>query len=101
MGCGCGFVMRRWPCAPASGRLLCEGFMSPPCNSAFVKAKDAARLIGISVSTFHNLRATGRLGPVPSRLGRSVLYGCSDLLAWADSGFPPREKWAAMRKATK
>jgi predicted DNA-binding transcriptional regulator AlpA len=66
-----------------------------------VDAKGAARLLGISVSHFFELRAAGKVGPTPFRLGRSVRYKILELREWVEAGCPGRERWAAMQATTK
>ncbi len=58
---------------------------------------EAAALCGIARATWHRLRAAGRIGPTPVRLGRSVRYRRSEVIAWAEAGAPDARTWAAMR----
>jgi predicted DNA-binding transcriptional regulator AlpA len=64
---------------------------------AGLDAKRAAALLGIGTTLFDAMRKDGRLGPVPYRLGRRVIWIRSDLLAWRAAGCPRRERWEAMR----
>jgi predicted DNA-binding transcriptional regulator AlpA len=55
--------------------------------------REAARLLGLSRSSFDRLRKTGRLGPSPLRLGRRLLWQVAELRTWAAAGAPPRDRW--------
>lgn len=57
---------------------------------------EGARLAGISRSTWHRLRAAGKLGPLPIRLGRSLRWRQSEVSAWIDAGCPDARTWTAM-----
>ncbi len=59
-------------------------------------AGQAATLLGVSERHFRALDASGRV-PRPVRLGRSVRWRRTELVAWLDAGCPSRDKWAAMR----
>lgn len=67
------------------------------CAKLAIKAKEAAQLLGISVSHFFNLKKTGRLGPQPRRLGRSVVYLCPEIMEWVAAGAPSQSAWLARR----
>jgi predicted DNA-binding transcriptional regulator AlpA len=58
---------------------------------------EAARLCGVSRATWHRLRAAGKIGPQPIRLGRAVRYLRSDVEKWAASGCPDSATWRAMQ----
>jgi predicted DNA-binding transcriptional regulator AlpA len=57
----------------------------------------AAALAGIARSTLHALRAAGRWGPAPIRLGRALRFRRADVVAWIDAGCPDARTWEAMR----
>jgi predicted DNA-binding transcriptional regulator AlpA len=69
------------------------------CTKLAIKSREAAVLCGFSLTTWYALKATGRLGPQESRVGRAVLYSCPEVVEWAAAGFPPRDKWLAMKTA--
>lgn len=71
------------------------------CSKLTVKAKEAAQMLGISESHFFNLKKSGRLGPEPKRLGRSVVYLCPEIVEWVAAGAPPRHLWQARRAASR
>jgi excisionase family DNA binding protein len=60
---------------------------------------EAAALLGVSESHFYNLHRTGRLGPLPVRMGRAVRWSRTELVDWFEAGSPPRTRWRAMRAA--
>ena len=64
-----------------------------------LSAADAAALLGVSESHFYNLHRTGRLGPLPVRMGRAVRWSRTELVSWFEAGSPPRHRWLAMRAA--
>ncbi len=61
-------------------------------------AADAAVLLGISESHFYCLHKTGRLGPLPVRMGRAVRWSRRELEEWFNSGSPARIRWQASRR---
>jgi predicted DNA-binding transcriptional regulator AlpA len=65
-----------------------------------VSAADFAALLGLSLSGFYGMKATGRIGPVPLHLGRAVRYRADEIRAWVAAGAPPRQKWLAMQADT-
>lgn len=81
--------------APATIGDSCRPTASRPL---LVDFKEAARLIGVGVSTFYAMDRSGELGPQGIRLRRRRLWACEELTAWVRAGCPHREKWAAMSK---
>jgi predicted DNA-binding transcriptional regulator AlpA len=63
-----------------------------------VDAAGFARLLDISPSHFFELRAAGKVGPTPFRLGRSVRYQFAECRQWVVAGCPSSERWATMKK---
>lgn len=68
-----------------------------PDFALLIPDTEAARLCGIGRATWHRLRAAGKIGPRPIRLGRRVLYLRSECIAWAEAGVPDSQTWTAMR----
>ncbi len=66
--------------------------MTTNSDPLLVDAKEAARMCGISISTWHTLVAAGKT-PAPVRLGRSVKWRRDELVAWIAAGCPARDKW--------
>ena len=56
----------------------------------------AAALAGVCRSTWHVLRAAGKLPP-SIRLGRKVLWRRAEIVSWIDAGCPDGRTWAAMQ----
>jgi excisionase family DNA binding protein len=60
--------------------------------------REAARLLGVGISTFYAMDRSGELGPQGIRLRRRRLWPREELAAWVRAGCPHREKWAAMSR---
>jgi predicted DNA-binding transcriptional regulator AlpA len=69
----------------------------PPAAALLIPDTEAARLCSIARATWHRLRAAGRIGPQPVRLGRAVRYRRSEVESWATAGCPDSRTWAAMQ----
>jgi excisionase family DNA binding protein len=61
-----------------------------------LSAAEAAMLLGVSESHFYCLHKTGRLGPLPVRMGRAVRWSRQELVDWFNAGSPPRKRWLAI-----
>jgi predicted DNA-binding transcriptional regulator AlpA len=70
---------------------------TPAADPLLIPDTQAARLCGIGRATWHRLRAAGRLGPQPVRLGRAVRYRRAEVEQWAAAGCPDARTWAAMQ----
>jgi len=60
-------------------------------------AQQAAELLGVSRSHFYALHTSGRLGPLPVKLGRRALWVRGQLELWAEKNCPPRMKWLELQ----
>ena len=58
-----------------------------------LSATESADLLGIGRSHFYGLHSSGRLGPLPVRLGRRTLWRAEELAAWVAAGCPGRDVW--------
>ena len=59
---------------------------------------EAAVLVGVSVSKLHAMNDDGRI-PSPIKFGdRLPRWSWGELVAWMQSGAPPRARWEAMRE---
>jgi len=56
-------------------------------------ADQAALLLNIGRSLFYSMHASGKLGPLPIRLGRRTLWRREELKRWVAAGCPPRGQW--------
>jgi len=70
---------------------------TPAVAPLLLDTKRAAQMIGVSRSLFLSMHDSGRI-PLPTRLGRRVLWRVAELEAWVEAGCPPRIRWEAMRK---
>lgn len=62
-------------------------------DALLLSAADAAVLIGVGRSHFYALHSSGRLGPMPIKLGKRTLWVRQELIDWTARRCPPREKW--------
>lgn len=60
-------------------------------------AAAVAEFLSIGEAHFYNLKKAGLFGPHPVKMGRSVRYMRSELLAWAAAGAPDRRHWDGIR----
>ena len=58
----------------------------------------AADIIGIGKTLFLQLEQSGRIGPLPIKLGRRKLYLLSELREWSNMRLPTREKYLEIKK---
>lgn len=73
--------------------------VTPPPDPArlAVSAADAARMLGISRSSWLALVSGGR-APGGIRLGRRVVWRVGELGDWLKAGAPTRDAWDRQRK---
>ncbi len=70
---------------------------SPPViPPLLVSASEAARLCGVSRTSWWALHSAGRV-PLPVRLGRRTLWRVAELAEWVEAGCPPRRMWEARK----
>jgi excisionase family DNA binding protein len=62
-----------------------------------LSAAETAALLGISRSAFYSLLSSGRIGPLPVRLGRRTLWRAEELRAWTQAGCPARDRWLQLQ----
>ena len=65
-------------------------------EAILLDAENAARLCGLSQSTWQRLSNAGRV-PAPIKLGRRSLWSRVELESWAAMGCPNREQWNRMK----
>lgn len=70
-------------------------------NPLLLSVKDAAKLLGISPSSFRKLHNSGRLGPLPIRLSIKLLFSRRELVAWIKADCPARVQWQAIKQSQK
>jgi len=66
---------------------------TPTCTPILLDAQSAAAALGIGRSLFYQLCASGRIGPLPVKLGERSLWARAELEDWALAGCPPRQVW--------
>jgi predicted DNA-binding transcriptional regulator AlpA len=71
---------------------------SPPAPEPLaVGAREAARLLGVALSTFWRWDSSGELGPRGVKKCGRRLWALSELRAWVAAGMPRRSEWQALR----
>ena len=71
---------------------------APVPDPVLVDTKQAAAALGISPRQVERLRASGRFGPRPIRLGRRCLrFELAEIRAWVRADAPPAEIWPQMK----
>jgi predicted DNA-binding transcriptional regulator AlpA len=68
-----------------------------PLGALLVDDRAAAILLAVSRSHFFTLKAAGKIGPQPIRLGRAVRYRRDELERWIAAGCPDAATWKAMQ----
>ncbi len=69
----------------------------PPPAPLAVGAADAARMLGLSRSSWLAMVSSGR-APGGIRLGRRVVWRVSELSDWLAAGAPQRDQWERLKK---
>jgi len=86
---------------PAAADPLIDRGNRSTAEAIGLTAADAAAMLGISESHFYCLHKTGRLGPLPVRMGRAVRWSRRELIEWFNAGSPSRARWQATRRSGK
>ena len=60
--------------------------------ASLLPASQAAKMVGIGISTFWRHHSTGKL-PSPVHLGGRTLWRREELHAWVTAGCPPNAEW--------
>jgi len=89
---------QRASCATEPLDSMGESELAGVGGALLLSVSDAAQLLGIGRSHFYALHSSGRLGPLPVRLGRRTLWNRQELTEWCNSGCVSRREWIAMRK---
>lgn len=69
-------------------------------TALLLTAEQAASLLGVARSHFYGLHSSGRLGPMPIRLGKSTRWRRDELEQWVLHDCPSRQQWQAMKDAS-
>ena len=62
-------------------------------ESLLLSVENSAELLGIGKTLFNSMHSSGRLGPLPVKLGRRVLWNRKELEVWVAAGCPARQQW--------
>jgi predicted DNA-binding transcriptional regulator AlpA len=62
-------------------------------ESLLLSAEDSAEMLGIGRTLFYAMHSSGRLGPIPIKLGRRTLWNRQELRDWVKAGCPARKLW--------
>lgn len=62
-------------------------------ESLLLSAEDSAALLGIGKTLFYSMHSSGRLGPLPVKLGRRALWNRREIEASVEAGCPARQQW--------
>jgi len=62
-----------------------------------ISAEEAAKRLGLSVSSFYQSLSAGRIGPMGVKIGKRRLFDPEELAAWVKSGCPCRRQWMTLR----
>ena len=67
-------------------------------NSLLISAENSAQLLGIGRTLFYSMHSSGRLGPLPVKLGRRTLWNRKELEDWIEANCPPRHQWQEIKE---
>lgn len=77
--------------------IITEGEQTPENRqdqpSLLCSAEEVAAMLGIGRTLFYGLISSGKIGPVPIKLGTRVLWRRTELEEWVAAGCPTRERW--------
>lgn len=65
----------------------------PKPSPKLTGVNNACLMLGITRSTYFNMRAAGRIGPQEIRFGAKILLRVAELDDWIEAGCPPRRQW--------
>jgi excisionase family DNA binding protein len=69
--------------------------MAPPL---LLDTRQTAAVLGIGRTHFYRLCASGRIGPLPVKLGERSLWARAELEDWVAAGCPVREDWLRQKQ---
>ena len=62
-------------------------------ETLLISTEDAAKVLGIGKTLFYSMHSSGRLGPLPVKLGRRSLWNRKEIEDWVEAGCPARNRW--------
>ena len=63
-----------------------------------ISADESAQMLGIGRTLFYSMHSSGRLGPLPIKLGRRSLWNRKEIEEWIEQGCPARNQWEDHKK---
>ena len=63
-----------------------------------ISADESAQMLGIGRTLFYSMHSSGRLGPMPIKLGRRSLWNHKEIEEWTEAGCPVRNRWLEGKK---
>ena len=74
--------------------------VSVKIEPVLVGLEDLAAMLGLSASTIKQMDRSGRLGPISIQVQtiKRRLWRVDEVRAWAQAGFPIREKWQKLKE---
>lgn len=70
----------------------------PQPEPLMIDVRGVAALLGVSARHVQGLDYSGRLGPMPVKLGRSARWSIEEVREWVRAGCPTRPKWLARKE---
>ena len=67
-------------------------------DALLLSVPEVCRMLNIGKSLFYTMHSTGRLGPMPHKLGRRSLWNRQELIDWINAGMPARERWQTLKE---
>ncbi|MCD4831702.1 MAG: helix-turn-helix domain-containing protein [Anaerohalosphaeraceae bacterium] len=68
-------------------------------EALLISAEESAELLGVGRTLFYSMHSSGRLGPLPIKLGRRSLWNRKEIEAWTEVGCPARRQWLKQRSS--
>ena len=62
-------------------------------SAVLISSKDFHAMLGISQASFFRLRAMGKIGPRPIKLGKSVRWDEAEVKEWIAAKSPNARQW--------
>ena len=66
-------------------------------DSLLISADESAQMLGIGRTLFYSMHSSGRLGPMPIKLGRRSLWNRKEVEDGVELGCPARKQWLNRR----
>lgn len=83
----------------ARGSLTSEKLPDDASRALTASALQAARICGVSESTWWKLHAARRI-PAPVKIGRATRWVIPEIHRWLEAGAPARDAWDRQRRSS-